>query len=84
MNPEVEKDEFGLELVVMDHFANKQNEEFWDSHRVEPLSKRETKTYLRVDTLRHTNTAHNVMDRGAAFFKGNLHYKIGHLKPGVH
>jgi hypothetical protein len=79
LNPEVEPDEFGLELVLMDHYATEQDEEFWDTHRIEPLSKREKRTYLRVDTLRHTNTVHNVMDRGSAFFNGNLHYKIGHL-----
>lgn len=79
LDPDIDKSDYGLELVLMDHYATEQNEEFWEFHRVETLSDRDIKTYLRVDTLRHRNTAQNVMDRGAAFFKGNLHYKLGHL-----
>ena len=76
LDPQVDPDEYGLELVFMDHYATEQNEEFWNSHRIEPLTKRERKTYLRVDTLRHNSTIHNVMDRGAAFYSEDLYYRL--------
>jgi len=60
----------------MDHFASQQDEDFWSTHRIEPLSKREKRTYLRVDSLRHMSTPANIFKRISAFYKEDLYYQF--------
>ncbi|MFY0689091.1 MAG: hypothetical protein JXQ90_18115 [Cyclobacteriaceae bacterium] len=76
LNPDLSKEEKKVELIICDHYATQQEEEFWKTHRVVPLTKKERLTYLRVDTLRHKSTSANVVKRIAAFYKQDLHYRI--------
>lgn len=76
LNPDLSQEDKKVELVVCDNFATQQEEEFWKSHRVVPLSKKERLTYLRVDTLRHQSAAANTVQRIAAFYKEDLNYRV--------
>lgn len=76
LNPKVDPANHKVELVLMDHFASQQDEDFWSTHRIEPLSKREKRTYLRVDSLRHKSTPANIFKRISAFYKEDLYYQL--------
>lgn len=76
LDPDLNESKKKVELFVLDHFATKQQEEFWSSHRIVPLTKKERLTYLRVDTLRHQSTSAKVVKRIAAFYKEDLNYRL--------
>ena len=76
INPDLSEEDKKVELVIADHFATQQEEEFWSSHRIVPLTKKERLTYLRVDTLRHQSTAAKTVQRIAAFYKEDLNYRL--------
>jgi hypothetical protein len=76
LNPDLTESKKKVELFVMDHYATKQEEEFWNTHRIVPLTKKERLTYLRVDTLRHQSTSAKVAKRIAAFYKEDLNYRL--------
>ena len=76
LNPELEHEKKKVELIVCDNFATKQEEEFWSTHRIVPLTKKERLTYLRVDTLRHKSKAAIVAKRVAAYYKEDLNYRV--------
>jgi len=71
-----------MELCVCDHYATKQSEQFWNSHRIDPLTKKQRRTYLRVDTLRHQNTPAIIIERVMGFYKSKLTYKLPFMEVG--
>ncbi len=76
IDPDLTKEEKKVELVFCDHYATRQAEEFWNTHRIVPLTKKERLTYLRVDTLRHQSTMANLVQRVGAFYKQDLNHRV--------
>ncbi|MCR9251694.1 MAG: DUF5686 family protein [bacterium] len=75
LDPDLSKFD-GTELCVCEVYGTEQSEEFWDIHRIEPLSQKRRKTYLRVDTLRHQSKPGIVIQRLVAFYRNKLTYKL--------
>lgn len=81
LEPEILK-EHGSELRVCEHFATQQSEEFWEVHRIDPLTRKQKKTYLRVDTLRHQSVPKLIFKRMWGFYRNRLTYKLPFMEIG--
>ncbi len=82
LNPDFGPKDHGVELVVCDYYTKDQSEKFWNSHRIDPLTKKQERTYLRVDTLRHQSTPVIVIKRLTAFYNSKLAYRIPYFEFG--
>lgn len=74
-NPKIGKDH-GTELCLCESYATKQSEDFWETHRIDPLTRKQKITYLRVDTLRHQSLPSIILRRMYGFYRNRLTYKL--------
>jgi len=51
LNPELKKKQFNEIEVEVDKNADRQDEAFWNKHRIDTLDKREKRTYVKIDSI---------------------------------
>ena len=51
LNPELKKKKFSEVEVEIDKHADNQNEEFWNKYRGDSLTKKEKRTYYKIDSI---------------------------------
>lgn len=51
LNPELKKRQFNEVEVEVDNNADRQDEAFWNKHRIDTLDKREKRTYTKIDSI---------------------------------
>lgn len=85
IGPEINKKDFDLLNVSFDRQANSQPDDFWDSHRLDQLSKKESNTYKRYDSLGTKLKSLNTMMKFAEgllvgkFRAGGFYLPVEHL-----
>jgi hypothetical protein len=76
INPDITKKEFSNVITEIDEDAAKKDSEFWNQHRVNPLTKKEKKTYQAIDSLGKRHHFDKKLQVLEAFSIGKINWGI--------